>query len=150
MCGKAVAPEREQRGADRLGDVELLTRLRGQPPDAAELLAAIEALPRKIAAALAASDELIERLGERLRDSGPGTGPSTPALIDPAEAARRLGRTRRWIYEHADELGAIRLGTGPRPRLMFDPEQFAAISGRNRSSPQRRRLELLDRGGRAP
>jgi hypothetical protein len=37
------------------------------------------------------------------------------------------------IYAHADELGAIRLGAGPRPRLRFDPavvrERWASVNG---------------------
>jgi hypothetical protein len=43
------------------------------------------------------------------------------ALIDAVELARRLGRSRDFVYDHADELGAIRYGTGPRSRLLFDP-----------------------------
>jgi hypothetical protein len=27
----------------------------------------------------------------------------------------------RFVYQHADELGCVRLGGGPRPRLRFDP-----------------------------
>lgn len=42
-------------------------------------------------------------------------------LIDAAEVARRLGVSRDYVYRHADELGAIRLGTGLRPRVRFDP-----------------------------
>ena len=45
-----------------------------------------------------------------------------PELVDAVELARRLGRSRGWVYEHADALGAIRVGDGPRPRYQFDPE----------------------------
>jgi hypothetical protein len=44
-----------------------------------------------------------------------------PQLLDAAAVARMLGVTRGWVYEHAAELGAIRLGAGSRPRLRFDP-----------------------------
>jgi hypothetical protein len=44
-----------------------------------------------------------------------------PQLLDAAAVARMLGVTRGWVYEHAAELGAIRLGSGTRPRLRFDP-----------------------------
>lgn len=44
-----------------------------------------------------------------------------PELIDAAEVARRFGLSRDYVYRHADKLGAIRLGNGPRPRLRFDP-----------------------------
>ena len=50
-------------------------------------------------------------------------------LLDAAELARRLGVDRSWIYNHAVELGAIRLGEGARPRLRFDP---VAVSKRIR------------------
>jgi hypothetical protein len=41
--------------------------------------------------------------------------------MDAGQLARHLGVTRAWVYEHANELGAITLGDGPRPRLRFDP-----------------------------
>jgi len=40
-------------------------------------------------------------------------------LVDAATVARRLGVTRNWVYAHADQLGAMRLGNG-RGRLRFD------------------------------
>ena len=49
------------------------------------------------------------------------TAPS-PELIDAAELARCLGVDRSWVYTHAIELGAIKLGGGRRPRLRFDPK----------------------------
>jgi len=41
-------------------------------------------------------------------------------LLDASELARVLGVERDWIYEHQDQLGAIRLGNGRRPRLRFE------------------------------
>ena len=52
--------------------------------------------------------------------------PGAPGLVDAAELARRLGVTRAWVYEHATELGAIRLGSGPSARLRFDPDEAMA------------------------
>jgi hypothetical protein len=52
--------------------------------------------------------------------------PGAPGLVDAAELARRLGVTRAWVYEHATELGAIRLGGGQSPRLRFDPAEAVA------------------------
>jgi hypothetical protein len=49
-------------------------------------------------------------------------GDSTPQLVDAAAVAAMLGVTRGWVYEHAAELGAVRLGSGARPRLRFDPD----------------------------
>ena len=42
-------------------------------------------------------------------------------LLTAAEVAARLSVARGWVYEHARELGVVRLGDGPRPRLRFDP-----------------------------
>jgi hypothetical protein len=53
---------------------------------------------------------------EVARLTGPGAG-----LLTASEVAVALNVTRGWVYAHADELGAIRLGDGPRPRLRFDP-----------------------------
>ena len=41
-------------------------------------------------------------------------------LVDAATLARRLGVERDWVYAHARELGAVRLGDGPKARLRFD------------------------------
>lgn len=57
-------------------------------------------------------------------------------LLDASQLARRLGTTRAWVYEHANELGAVTLGDGPRPRLRFDPETAAqALKTRRRPTP---------------
>jgi hypothetical protein len=42
------------------------------------------------------------------------------ALVDAARVAEHLGVSRDYVYEHAAELGALRLGSGPRARLRFD------------------------------
>jgi len=42
-----------------------------------------------------------------------------PRFIDAAAVARLLGVERDWVYEHASQLGGIRLG-GSRGRLRFD------------------------------
>ena len=46
-------------------------------------------------------------------------------LLSPAELADWLGVERSYVYGHADELGALRLGSGPRARLRFDVEDVA-------------------------
>ncbi len=66
---------------------------------------AVEAIARRVA-------ELLAR----------GAVKSGPELIDAAELARRLGMERDWVYAHASELGAVRMGAGSKPRLRFDPE----------------------------
>ncbi len=94
-------------------------------------------------------------------DPQPDTG-----LLSPAELARRLGRSRDWIYANAELLGAIRVGNGERPRLYFDfalaRERLAARSAKangrrepSETKPRRRPrrqsggVELLPVKGRA-
>jgi hypothetical protein len=43
-----------------------------------------------------------------------------PRLVDALTLAADLGVERSWVYEHANELHPIRLGTGPKARLRFD------------------------------
>ena len=65
-------------------------------------------------------DDQLERLAdliaERLRDAPPTRGP----LVDARELARLLRVSRSSVYQHARDLGAIRIG-GERGRLRFDP-----------------------------
>lgn len=54
----------------------------------------------------------------------PAENPSTPHhLVDAATVADSLGVSRAYVYEHAEDLGAQRLGDGPKPRLRFDLER---------------------------
>ena len=56
--------------------------------------------------------------------------PSTASpLVDAGELARRTGTSRAWIYQHARELGAIRLGDGPNARLRFPPDAVERLPG---------------------
>ena len=62
-------------------------------------------------------------------EEGP-TGPSALAMLLPADVARRLAVHENWVYGHADQLGAIRLGDGEKARLRFDLERVARAIGR--------------------
>jgi len=74
----------------------------------------------------AALDRLADLLAERLAARLKGLTPAAAEpLVDAAEIARLHGKTRTWVYEHAGELGAVRLGSGPRPRLAFSPARVA-------------------------
>lgn len=73
-----------------------------------------------------ALDRLADLLAERLALRLGGLAPArAEPLVDAAEIARLHGKTRTWVYEHAGELGAVRLGSGPRPRLAFSPARVA-------------------------
>ena len=62
-------------------------------------------------------------------------------LLTAQEVAVRFNVDRSWVYAHANELGVIRLGTGPRPRLRFDAavvaQQLLPTAPTNSSSPPR-------------
>ena len=52
-----------------------------------------------------------------------------PRLLTPGEVADRFAVSRTWVYEHASELGAIRLGDGPKARLRFDANAVSEVLG---------------------
>jgi hypothetical protein len=104
----------------------------------------------------ALADQIADRLARRL-------GPQFARLIVPTDTspAPELWTARRvashygvgvsFVYQHADELGCIRLGGGTCARLRFDPAtvqaRWAHVGGalpaerpqRRRSRPRRRR-----------
>ena len=102
--------------------------------------------------------ETVEAIASRveellaLRFSQTGrTGPRR--LLTAAEVSEWWGVERSWVYDHADELGAIRLGTGRRPRLRFDPELVAgrlAARATRRRRPARGRRRNVRRSPRTP
>jgi hypothetical protein len=79
------------------------------------------------------ADRLADRLAARL--ALPPSPSGQEALVDATELARLLGKSRSWVYEHAGELGAVRLGSGPRARLGFFPGQ--ALQGLERVAEPR-------------
>lgn len=79
---------------------------------------AIEAIARRVV-------ELLDRRGV----SGGAE------LVDAAELARRLGIKRSWVYTHAIELRAVKLGSGRKPRLRFDPQVASRVLRRIGEGP---------------
>jgi hypothetical protein len=71
-----------------------------------------ELLAPRLADALAPE---LARLIADLQDAQP----QPDDRINAAELARRFGVSEDWVYRHADELGALRLGDGPKARLRF-------------------------------
>lgn len=80
----------------------------------------------------ALADLVAERVVARLTAGPPA---AAAALVDAATLAAELGVTRGYVYANADDLGAVRLGDGPRARLRFD---LAAARARFTCSPSRR------------
>ena len=94
-------------------------------------------------AAAEITPENIERIAQRVAqllrhehaDHVPDPAPA--GLVDASRLAKHLGLTRAWIYEHAHELGAIRVGSGPRARLRFDlATATAALAARSANDPR--------------
>jgi hypothetical protein len=81
-------------------------------------------------------DELADLVAERLRAK------PAPALVDAQTVADALGVHRDTVYDHAAELGGVKVGDGPRPRWRFDLQTAVAAwqpSEPARATPRRRR-----------
>jgi hypothetical protein len=81
-------------------------------------------------AAVATAEEIARRVAElvddRIREPF--------RLLDTKTVARMLAVSEEWVREHAAELGAVRVGDGPKGALRFDPRRL-------RVALERRRLE---------
>ena len=86
--------------------------------------------------------ETIEVLARRLAEllGGTETERRREQLLSAEEVSRWWGVSRRWVYDHAERLGARRIGTGSRPRLRFDPEDVADQLGEPGGRPDAQRL----------
>lgn len=91
------------------------------------------------AAAEAATEEIARRVAELVADRIR----EPLRLLDTRTVARMLAVSEEWVREHAAELGAIRVGDGPKGALRFDAARVnAALDGRRLDRPhegQRRR-----------
>lgn len=95
-------------------------------------------------------DEDIELIARRVAQLIDSSHPrALPQYVDAADLAQMLGIDRDWIYAHARELGAIRLG-GPNGRLRFDVRQVSeALADARPAKQPRRRASVRGRGSRA-
>lgn len=64
-------------------------------------------------------DAVARRVVEVLREEG-AEPLKRPRLLTVAEVAAEYGVSTDWVYNNARQLGAIRLGAGPKPRLRFE------------------------------
>ncbi len=96
------------------------------------------------------ADQVISRLS--------GADQHKPGLVDAATIAHRFGVTRSWCCDHANELGAIRIGAGAKPRLRFDPTAVDLYLSRlsepvlvtPTAKPRTRRQDVNHTAGGAP
>ena len=78
----------------------------------------------------------VEAVARRVVELMRGEGSSSiRGLVDAATLAAELGVTRSWVYEHRAELGAVRLGTGSKPRLRFDVQRAREVLTRSSRQP---------------
>jgi hypothetical protein len=83
-------------------------------------------------------EAVAQRVAELLGQERPASALAGPRLVDAATLARLLGISRAMVYAKADELGAIRVGSGKRARLRFDPA--SVITRPKAGSPRRKNL----------
>jgi hypothetical protein len=97
------------------------------------------------------ADRLAFRLGQQLTRLAASTGPGHAVeLWSARRVAAHYDVSLSFVYQHADELGCVRLGGGSCARLRFDPvavqARWAQVGGalpaeppgRRRSRPRRR------------
>ncbi len=103
-------------------------------PTDADSRALIQAIAQAVAEAAtpAIAFGVVAQVAAMLKDA---TAPPAQKSVDAATLAARLGVTRGFVYEHADDLGGVRIGDGPRPRLRFDLDR--ALEGWNACSSRK-------------
>jgi predicted DNA-binding transcriptional regulator AlpA len=69
-------------------------------------------------------DAIAQRVADILRSE---SLPTRQQLLTATDVAARFGVSRAWVYDNAERLGAIRLGTGSKARLRFDPQRVSEL-----------------------
>lgn len=115
-----------QDGASDLSAANGRTAQNGRRPEPAVTLSAgdVEAI------AEATARKLVEFVGERGKTFG---------LVGPRELAEGLGVSLDYVYAHATELGAMRLGSGPKARIRFDLDGARRLLEARAQRPRRQR-----------
>jgi plasmid replication initiation protein len=76
----------------------------------------------------------VEAIARRVAELVGTAQPPAVRYVDAAEVARAVGVERNWVYAHARELGAIRLG-GTHGRLRFDLREVTRALADRRGEP---------------
>jgi hypothetical protein len=108
---------------------------------------------------LSSSDAEIRQLARLIAVELAALGERSARLLTAAEVAERYGLTRAWVYKHSRELGAHRMGSGPKAPLRFDAAEISGHLGDIESErhtglassaprPSASRVELLPIGAR--
>ena len=84
-------------------------------------------------------DAIADAVAQRIVEIG-GARSATFGLVDARDLAEELGVSIDYVYAHAGELGAMRLGSGPKARIRFDLDRARqALENRTRRSNRTRR-----------
>ena len=83
------------------------------------------------------SEETIEQIAQRVVSLLAQNPTDHRRYVDAATLAAELAVDRDWVYSHAEELEAIRLG-GPNGRLRFDRVRVQEILNPHQSAPTTR------------
>lgn len=78
---------------------------------------AVDLTPQAVEQVAARVATLLRRQQEQSAET---IGNEPQGFLNVAQLARHFGLNPAWVYEHADELGAMRTGDGPKARIRFD------------------------------
>lgn len=89
---------------------------------------------------VAAGNDVVEAIADAIIRKLPGLASApTFGLMNARELASHLGVSVDYVYDHAEELGAMPLGDGPRARKKFDLDRARrALERRQRRPPEGR------------
>jgi hypothetical protein len=101
----------------------------------------LAAAARRIAVELTPDtiDQIAGRVAQLLRHQQPPphTNPAgASSWMTVKELAAHLKLNPAWVYEHAEELGAIRTGTGPKARIRFNPHTATQALKQHQRQPE--------------
>lgn len=115
-CDRSVpAPQGSSYRCENCGGGLSIKRV-GLHPTAFRLLNRIERELGVVSERLDGLDVIVDEIMDRGAPSPVAAG---PGLYTAAEASARLNVKTRWVYDHADDLGAVRLGDGPKAHVRF-------------------------------
>jgi hypothetical protein len=88
--------------------------------------------------------EQVEQIAGRVAELLSATKPAQAGgLVDATTVAAALGVSRDWVYDHASQLGGVKVGDGDRPRWRFNLADalaaFEPAGEPTRATPRRRR-----------
>jgi len=81
-------------------------------------------------------EAIAERAAHRVVQLLERPSPGARQLLDPKELARELNVSLDYVYAHAADLGAMRLGDGPKARLRFDLRSAESAMRARKQAPR--------------